>query len=79
MSCADRFVPALPISALQICMEGFQVVTMEEVVGEIDIFIPATGKFCFCACPYELIYAHAYVSRYMWRASCDISRASTHV
>ena len=53
--------------------------TMEEVVGEIDIFISATGKFCFCACPYELIYAHAYVSIYMCRASCDISRASTHV
>merc|ERR1712125_87830 len=26
-----------PICALQACMEGFQVVTMEEVVGEIDI------------------------------------------
>merc|ERR1711948_236790 len=27
------------------CMEGFQVVTMEEVVGEIDIFTSATGNF----------------------------------
>merc|ERR1712141_340097 len=27
-----------PICALQACMEGFQVVTMETVVGEIDIF-----------------------------------------
>merc|ERR1712124_64914 len=26
-----------PICALQACMEGFQVVTMEEVVGEIDM------------------------------------------
>jgi adenosylhomocysteinase len=34
-----------PINALQACMEGFQVVTMEEVVGEIDIFVSATGNF----------------------------------
>jgi len=34
-----------PICALQACMEGFQVVTMEEVVGEIDIFVSATGNF----------------------------------
>merc|ERR1711978_23630 len=27
------------------CMEGFQVVTMESVVGEIDIFTSATGNF----------------------------------
>merc|ERR1712056_78099 len=27
-----------PICALQACMEGFQVVTLESVVGEIDIF-----------------------------------------
>merc|ERR1712050_391779 len=33
-----------PICALQACMEGFQVVTMEEVVGEIDIFTSATGN-----------------------------------
>ena len=26
-------------------MEGFQVVNMEDVVGEIDIFASATGKF----------------------------------
>merc|ERR1712046_223236 len=35
----------VPICALQACMEGFQVVTMEEVVGEIDIFTSATGNF----------------------------------
>merc|ERR1712187_193111 len=34
-----------PICALQACMEGFQVVTIEEVVGEIDIFITTTGNF----------------------------------
>merc|ERR1712146_41393 len=34
-----------PICALQACMEGLQVVTMEEVVGEIDIFTSATGNF----------------------------------
>merc|ERR1719377_202291 len=34
-----------PINALQACMEGFQVVTLEEVVGEIDIFVSSTGNF----------------------------------
>merc|ERR1712195_411110 len=34
-----------PICALQACMEGFQVVTMEQVVGEIDIFTSATGNY----------------------------------
>merc|ERR1712040_11169 len=34
-----------PICALQACMEGFQVVTMESVVGVIDIFTSATGNF----------------------------------
>jgi len=34
-----------PICALQACMEGFQVVTMESVVGEVDIFTSATGNF----------------------------------
>merc|ERR1712109_237595 len=34
-----------PICALQACMEGFQVVTMESCVGEIDIFTSATGNF----------------------------------
>merc|ERR1712183_95986 len=31
--------------ALQACMEGFQVATMEQVVGEIDIFVSTTGNF----------------------------------
>jgi adenosylhomocysteinase len=34
-----------PICALQACMEGFQVVTMEECVADIDIFTSATGNF----------------------------------
>merc|ERR1712046_355530 len=34
-----------PICALQACMEGFQVVTMEDVVGEVDIFTSCTGNF----------------------------------
>merc|ERR1719287_469832 len=33
-----------PICALQACMEGFQVVRMEDVVGEIDIVITTTGN-----------------------------------
>jgi len=32
-----------PICALQACMEGYQVVKIEDVVGEIDIFVTATG------------------------------------
>merc|ERR1712086_437452 len=34
-----------PICALQACMEGFQVVTMDSVVSDIDIFTSATGNF----------------------------------
>merc|ERR1712032_1654873 len=34
-----------PICALQACMEGYQVATMESVVNEIDIFVTATGNF----------------------------------
>merc|ERR1712070_500181 len=34
-----------PICALQACMEGFQVVTMEEAVGYTDIFVSSTGNF----------------------------------
>merc|ERR1712226_1268203 len=33
-----------PICALQACMEGFQVSTLESVVGEIDIFVTTTGN-----------------------------------
>jgi adenosylhomocysteinase len=34
-----------PICALQAAMEGYQVATLEEVVGTADIFITATGNF----------------------------------
>merc|ERR1711964_647898 len=34
-----------PICALQACMEGFQVAAMDSVVGEVDIFISATGNY----------------------------------
>merc|ERR1711966_605581 len=33
-----------PICALQACMEGFQVVTVEDVVEEADIFVTTTGN-----------------------------------
>merc|ERR1712093_532956 len=34
-----------PICSLQACMEGFQVATMESVVGEVDIFVSSTGNY----------------------------------
>merc|ERR1712023_542570 len=34
-----------PICALQACMEGFEVNTIESVVGEMDIFVTTTGNF----------------------------------
>merc|ERR1712187_461658 len=34
-----------PICALQACMEGFQVVAIESVLGEVDIFVTTTGNF----------------------------------
>jgi len=34
-----------PICALQAAMEGFRIVTMDEVCGEVDIFVTATGNF----------------------------------
>ncbi len=33
-----------PINALQACMEGYQVVLIEDVISEADIFITATGN-----------------------------------
>ena len=33
-----------PICALQACMEGFQVNTIEDVIKDIDIFVTATGN-----------------------------------
>ncbi|MBT2224630.1 adenosylhomocysteinase [Nonomuraea sp. NEAU-A123] len=34
-----------PICALQAAMDGFQVTTLDEVVGQADIFVTATGNF----------------------------------
>jgi adenosylhomocysteinase len=34
-----------PICALQAAMEGYQVATLEDVVGEADIFVTTTGNF----------------------------------
>merc|ERR1711907_831726 len=34
-----------PICAMQACMEGFQVVAIESVIDEVDIFTSATGNF----------------------------------
>merc|ERR1719316_2386604 len=34
-----------PINALQACMEGYEVTTIEKCVGEIDIFVSSTGNF----------------------------------
>jgi adenosylhomocysteinase len=34
-----------PICALQAAMAGYQVLTLEDVIGEADIFITATGNF----------------------------------
>merc|ERR1711937_1088739 len=33
-----------PICALQACMEGYQVVTMEDIISEADVFITTTGN-----------------------------------
>jgi len=33
-----------PICSLQACMEGYTVVRMEDVVGDVDVFITATGN-----------------------------------
>ncbi|MHC4909411.1 MAG: adenosylhomocysteinase [Planctomycetota bacterium] len=34
-----------PICALQACMDGYQVVRMDDVVGEVDLFVTATGNY----------------------------------
>ena len=34
-----------PICALQACMEGFQVVMIEDVIAQADIFVTATGNY----------------------------------
>jgi len=39
-----------PICALQACMEGYQVATMEDVVGIADVFITTTGNKDIITC-----------------------------
>ena len=34
-----------PICALQACMDGYEVVRLEDVVGTVDIFVTATGNY----------------------------------
>jgi adenosylhomocysteinase len=34
-----------PICALQAAMEGYQIVRLDEVLGEVDIFVTATGNY----------------------------------
>ncbi len=34
-----------PICALQACMDGHQVVRLDDVVGDVDIFVTATGNY----------------------------------
>merc|ERR1719378_1280568 len=34
-----------PINALQACMEGYEVTTIEKCVGFVDIFVSSTGHF----------------------------------
>ena len=33
-----------PICALQACMQGYQVVRLEDIIGEIDVFVTASGN-----------------------------------
>jgi len=43
--CAITYVTEVdPICALQACMEGYQVVTMEEMVAIADVFVTTTGN-----------------------------------
>merc|ERR1712118_418272 len=39
-----------PINALQACMEGYEVTTIEKVGGGIDIFVSTTGNFNIITC-----------------------------
>jgi adenosylhomocysteinase len=41
-----------PICALQAAMEGYQVVRLEDVVSEVDIFVTTTGNFNIITAPH---------------------------
>ena len=61
-----------PINALQACMEGYEVTTIEDVVGEIDIFITATGnKDIIMVKHMEKMKNNAIVTR-AWAAFLDV-------
>ena len=42
--CRVRIAEVDPICALQACMEGFEVTTLEDVIDSTDIFVTATGN-----------------------------------
>merc|ERR1711908_57950 len=42
--CRTLITEINPINALQACMEGYEVTTIEDCIGEIDIFISATDN-----------------------------------
>jgi adenosylhomocysteinase len=43
--CRVKVAEIDPICALQACMEGFEVVRLEDEVGDIDLFVTTTGNF----------------------------------
>ena len=43
--CRVKITEIDPICALQACMEGFEVVRLEDVVDDIDLFVTTTGNF----------------------------------
>ena len=43
--CRVKITEVDPICALQACMEGFEVVTLEDEVDSIDLFVTTTGNF----------------------------------
>jgi adenosylhomocysteinase len=47
-----------PINALQAAMEGYQVTTMEDVVGTADIFVSATGNDMIVSVEHMLAMKH---------------------
>jgi len=47
-----------PICALQACMMGFDVVTLEDVVSEYDVFVTATGNFNIITADHMLKMRH---------------------
>jgi adenosylhomocysteinase len=42
--CRVKIAEIDPICALQAAMEGYEVVTLEDVIGDVDVFVTATGN-----------------------------------